>query len=68
VDAALLVHLIERQANGVGVVHALHRGDARQVGDGADEDFGIGDASLRLRERGGRQQAERRGSEKSLNA
>ena len=43
-DAALGVGFVESEADGVGAVDALNGGNARQVGDGADQDFGVGDA------------------------
>ncbi len=55
-NSTLFVRFIERQANGVGVVHALYRGDAREVSDGADQDFGVGDATLGFGEGGGCEQ------------
>ena len=53
IDAALLVSFIEHEADGVRVVHALDRRDARQAGSGADEDFRVRDTVNRLRGAGG---------------
>ena len=56
VDATLGVGILECQTDGICAVDTLHRGHARQVGDGAHQDFGIGDPlhrSGRERARGG---------------
>ena len=53
IHAALLVSFIEHEADGVRVVHALDRRDARQAGSGADEDFRVRDTVNRLRGAGG---------------
>lgn len=48
VDAAFGIDRVDQQPDGVGVVDALDGGDAGQVGDRADQNFGIGHAMHRF--------------------
>jgi hypothetical protein len=51
IDAALGVRFVEHHPDGVGIVDALHRRDARQIGDRADDDLRGGDTLCRARSR-----------------